>query len=145
MPAAHFNVLKGHSREQLKRLIRETSDAMARVLQAPKDRLEVWVTEIDPDLWGIQGEAASDVLRTRPLAEIEMPFIQMILMEGRPKEQHHAIIAELTEITARVLGCAKDHIRIHIASANPDSWGIGGVPASIRRAEELRARAQAAA
>jgi 4-oxalocrotonate tautomerase family enzyme len=144
MPAAHFNVLKGHSRDQLMRLIREASDAMARVLQAPKDRLEVWVTEIDPDLWGIHGEPASEALRSRSLAEVEMPFIQMVLMEGRPKEQLHAIIAELSEITARVLGCNKEVIRVHIASAQPDGWGIGGVPASIRRAEELRARAQAA-
>jgi len=145
MPAAHFNVLKGHSREQLKRLIRETSEAMVRVLQAPKDRLEVWITEVDPALWGIHGEPADELLRQRPLSEIEMPFIQMVLMEGRPKEQHHAIIAEITEITARVLGCNKEIIRVHIANAQPDNWGIGGVPASIRRAEELRARSQAAA
>ena len=144
MPKAHFNVLEGHSREQLKRMIRETSDAMLRVLQAPKDRHEIWVTEIDPDLWGIEGEPASDAIRSKSLAEIEMPFIEMALMEGRPKEQHHAIIAEITEITARNLGCNKDRIRVHIVNAVPDQWGIGGVPAAVRRAEELRARAQAA-
>jgi 4-oxalocrotonate tautomerase family enzyme len=145
MPKAHFNVLKGHSREQLKRLIRETSDAMLHVLQAPRDRHEIWVTEIDPELWGIEGETAADVLRTRPLSEVEMPFVEMALMEGRPKEQHHAIIAEISEITARALGCTKDRIRVHIVDANPDRWGIGGIPASVRRAEELRARAQQAA
>jgi len=142
MPKAHFNVLQGHSREQIKRLIRETSDAMLRVLQAPKDRHEIWVTEIDPELWGIEGETAADVLRTRPLAEIEMPFVEMALMEGRPKEQHHAIIAEVSEITARTLGCTKDRIRVHIVNANPDNWGIGGIPASVRRADELLARAK---
>lgn len=143
MPVAHINVLQGHPRSALRQLIAEVSDAMARVLQAPKDRLEVWVTEIDPELWGVCGEPASEVLAREPRAQVEMPFIQMVLMEGRSKEQHHAIIAELTAITARVLGTQADRIRVHIAGADPDRWGIGGVPASIRRKAEIEARARA--
>jgi 4-oxalocrotonate tautomerase family enzyme len=140
MPVAHINLLKGHPRPALRKLIGEVSNAMAEILSAPKDRLEVWITEIDPELWGIAGEPASDVLAREPRSKVEMPFVQMVLMEGRPIEQHHRIIAEISAIIARELDVDKARIRVHIASAKPDFWGIGGVPASIGRAAELAAR-----
>ncbi len=145
MPVAHINVLQGHPRSALRQLIAEVSDAMARILQAPKERLEVWVTEVDPELWGVSGEPARDVLARAPRSEVEMPFVQMVLMEGRSREQHHAIIVAVTDIVERVLGANRDRIRVHIAGTDPDRWGIGGVPASVRRAAEIEARAQAAA
>src|SRR5271166_2812069 len=107
MPVAHINLLKGHPRAALRQLIGDVSEAMAEILAAPKDRLEVWITEVDPDLWGISGEPASDVLAREPRASVEMPFVQMVLMEGRPIEQHHRIIAALSEIIAEVLGLDK--------------------------------------
>ena len=125
MPVAHINVLKGHPRAALRRVIAEVSGAMSEILAAPKDRLEVWITEIDPELWGISGAPASDVLARQPRKEVEMPFVQMVLMEGRPIEQHHRIIAAISEILARELDVDKARIRIHIAPAKPDSWGIG--------------------
>lgn len=143
MPVANIHVLAGHPRESLKNWVRETSRALSEILAAPMDRLEVWVTEIDPDLWGICGAPASEVLAQSPRREAEMPLIKMILMEGRPTEQLHRVIAELTAITARLLDVDKERIRVHIEHAHPDRWGIGGVPASIRRAAELAARQQA--
>lgn len=145
MPVAHIRVLQGHSREQLRSLVREVSDTIARILAAPKDRLEVWVTEIDPDLWGICGEPASDVLQTTSLDQAEMPFIQMVLLEGRNVEQHHALIKEVTAVVANILGTQPDRIRLHITETKPDLWGIGGIPASVKRAAEVRARVEAAA
>ncbi len=140
MPVANLHVLAGHPRESLKNWVRETSRALSDILAAPADRLEVWVTEIDPELWGISGNPASEVLAHTPRREAEIPFIKMILMEGRPVEQLHRVIAELTAITARLLDADAEHIRVHIEHAHPDRWGIGGVPASIRRAAELAAR-----
>ena len=67
-----------------------------------------------------------------------MPFVQMVLMEGRPIDQHHRVIAAITDIIHHATGVEKGRIRIHIANAQPDSWGIGGVPASISRAREMR-------
>lgn len=140
MPVANLNVLAGHPRESLKQWVRETSRALSEILAAPLDRLEVWVTEIDPELWGIGGAPASEVLAATPRHEAEMPLIQMVLMEGRTVEQLHRVIAELSAITARLLAVDQERIRVHIAHAHPDRWGIGGVPASIRRAGELVAR-----
>ncbi len=145
MPVAHINVLQGHPRAVLRGVIAEVSEAMSEILIAPKDRLEVWITEIDPELWGIAGAPAAEVLKSTPRGQVEMPFVQMVLMEGRPKEQYHRIIAAITEILHRNLGTEKGRIRVHIASAQPDSWGIGGTPASIARAAELAARAKAEA
>ena len=88
----------------LQQVIADISQAMADILGAPKERLEVWVTEIDPELWGISGEPASAVLERAPLGQVEMPFVQMALLAGRPKEQHHALIAAITAIIERVLG-----------------------------------------
>ena len=102
---------------------------MARILDAPKERLEVWITEIDPELWAVAGEPASEVLERQPREQVEMPFVQMILLAGRPVEQHHALIAEVTACVERVLGTAPGRTRVHIAEAAPDDWGIGGQPA----------------
>lgn len=140
MPVANLHVLAGHPRDKLKQWVRETSNALAEILAAPLDRLEVWVTEIDPDLWGICGVPASEALQQTPRHDAEMPFIRMVLMEGRSVAQLHRVIAELNAITARLLDVDAQRIRIYIAHAHPDRWGIGGVPASVRRAAELAAR-----
>jgi 4-oxalocrotonate tautomerase family enzyme len=143
MPVAHVHVLQGHPRPALQQVIADISQAMADIIGAPKERLEVWVTEIDPELWGIGGEPASAVLERSPRNQVEMPFVQMALLAGRPKEQHHALIAAITAIIERVLGTEQGRVRIQIAEVDPDSWGIGGVPAAVARAEEIRARAAA--
>jgi 4-oxalocrotonate tautomerase family enzyme len=139
MPVAHIRVLEGHSKKQLRDLVCEVSETIARILQAPKDRLEVWVTEINPDLWGVCGIPASEVLQVASLETTEMPFIQMVLMEGRSTELHHALIREISAVVNRVLGTELQRIRMHISETKPDLWGIGGVPASIIRAAEIKA------
>ena len=141
MPVAHIHVLQGHSKQQLRDLVCDVSETVARILQAPKDRLEVWVTEIDPDLWGICGVPASEVLQSAPLEKTEMPFIQMVVLEGRSTEQHHALIREVSAVVNRVLGTELQRIRMHISETKPDLWGIGGIPASVKRAAEIKARA----
>lgn len=140
MPMAHLNLLQGHPREKLQEVVRRVSASMARILEAPADRLEVWITEVDPALWGVQGQPASELLRSQPMSAVEMPFVQLVLLQGRPIAQHHALIREITAILVEVLGCDPDRVRIHLADADPDKWGIGGMPASVRRAAEIAAR-----
>jgi 4-oxalocrotonate tautomerase family enzyme len=140
MPAAHINLLEGHGRAELRRLIVEVSDVMASVLGAPKERLEVWVTEHDPELFGVNGAPAIDGLAPAPLRDVEIPLVLMTLLSGRPPEQHHALIAGITEVIERVLGTPAGRTRIGITTVSPDSWGIGGRPASVVRAGEIAAR-----
>lgn len=143
MPACNVVVLKGHALPTLKRLVVECSNTIAAVIDAPKDRLEVWITEVEPALWGLSGVPADEVLTASNRAEREMPFIRMVLLQGRPVEQHHRLIREMTDTVARVLQMKPDRIRAQIDEVHPDRWGIGGVPASIRRAAEIAARAAA--
>jgi 4-oxalocrotonate tautomerase family enzyme len=140
MPVAHINLLKGHKTETLHRIIAEVTEAMSRILMAPKDRFMVWISEIDASLWGVAGQPASEALAGTDRAEIEIPFVQMVLMEGRPLAQYHAVMDEISEIIARALPCDKARIRVHIAQAQPDYWAIGGVPYAVLRADEIAAR-----
>ena len=144
MPVANIHVLAGHPRPLLKQLVREASATLARVISAPADRLQVWITEIDPELYAIGGEPADEVLAHTPRAEAEIPFIRMVLMEGRPAETLHQVMAELSAVTARILGSNPQRVRVHIDFTEPDRWAIGGVPASVARAAELAARKAAA-
>jgi 4-oxalocrotonate tautomerase family enzyme len=141
MPAAHINLLQGHSRQELRDVIVGVSDVMASVLGAPKDRLEVWVTEHDPELFGVNGAPAIDGLATAPFREVEIPLVLITLLSGRPVEKHHALIGGITEVIERVLGSPAGRTRIGITTVSPDSWGIGGRPASVVRAGEIAARA----
>ena len=141
MPAAHVNLLQGHSRPELRAVIVGVSDVMASVLGAPKERLEVWITEHDPELFGVNGAPAAEALAHAPLRDVEIPLVLMTLLEGRPVEQHHALIAGITEVIERALGTPAGRTRIGITTVSPDSWGIGGRPASVVRASEIAARA----
>jgi 4-oxalocrotonate tautomerase family enzyme len=143
VPAAHINVLQGHSREELRAVIVGVSDVMTSVLGAPKERLEVWITEHDPELFGVNGTPAIDWLDTSSRRDVEIPLVLMTLLEGRPVEQHHALIAGITEVIERVLGTPPGRTRIGITTVSPDSWGIGGQAASVVRAGEIAARAAA--
>ncbi len=145
MPVANIHVLAGHPRPVLKQLLREASAAFARAIEAPPDRLQVWITEIDPELYAVAGEPADEVLQRLPRAQAEIPLIRMALMEGRSTEMLHRVMADLSEVVARVLGSDPKRVRVQIDHVHPDRWAIGGVPASRARAAELAARAAAQA
>lgn len=71
-----------------------------------------------------------------------MPFIRMVLLRGRTTEQYHRLIREITSTVANVLAMKPDRIRVQIDEVDPDRWGIGGVPAAVKRAAEIAARAE---
>jgi len=140
MPVANIHVLAGHPRPVLKQLLREASATFARVIEAPPDRLQVWITEVDPELYAIAGEPADEVLEHTPRGQAEIPLIRMALMEGRPVEMLHRVMAEMSAVVARNLGGDPKRVRVQIDHVNADRWAIGGVPASVARAAELAAR-----
>lgn len=145
MPVANIHVLAGHPRPVLKQLLREASAAFAKAIEAPPERLQVWITEVDPGLYAIAGEPADEVLQRVPRGQAEIPLIRMALMEGRSTEMLHRVMADLSAVVARVLGGDPQRVRVQIDHIHPDRWSIGGVPASRARAAELAARAAAQA
>jgi 4-oxalocrotonate tautomerase family enzyme len=140
MPIANIHVLAGHPRPVLQQLLREASATLARVIESPVDRLQVWITEVDPALYAIAGEPADLVLQHTPRAEAEIPLIRMALMEGRSTQKLHEVMAAMSEVTARVLGANPTRVRVQIDHVVPDRWAIGGQPASVLRAAELAVR-----
>ncbi len=143
MPVANIHVLAGHPRPLLQQLVREAAETFARTIEAPPERLQVWITEIDPGLYAMAGETADVVMTRVPRAQVEIPLIRMSLMDGRPVEMVHRVMAEMSATVARVLGGDPQRIRVQIDPVHPDRWAIGGVAASISRAAELAARAAA--
>jgi 4-oxalocrotonate tautomerase family enzyme len=140
MPVANIHVLAGHPRPVLKQLLREAARAYAEVLEAPIDRVQVWITEVDPELYAIAGEPADEALTTGDRAALEIPLLRLAMMEGRPLAQAQRAITVMTELTARVLGGDPERVRVEVQYIAPERWGIGGVPASILRQAEIEAR-----
>src|SRR5690606_4321232 len=113
--------------ERVRAVITGISDAMERITKSSRT---VWITEVDPELWAIEGVIAAQSLRTKPIAEVDSPLITMLLMKGRPIEQHRDLIAAATEILVKELGVAPKAVRINIQESVPESFGIGGLQAS---------------
>ncbi len=73
-----------------------------------------------------------------------MPLIQITILEGRAVAQKHRLLREITALVSEVLEAPKERIRVCINEVPPDNWGIAGEPASVVRAAEIKARADAA-
>lgn len=126
MPSAQINVPTGLPRAALRQAVTNVSAALSTVLDAPLDHLWVWVNEVDAELWSGGG-----------------PFVHVTLIEGRPKELLQHLIREITDGVTHALGNDRHAVRVVVTPAHPDLWGIGGVPATVVRAEELAARSRA--
>ena len=57
MPLIQINIVEGRSPEKKERLIREVSDLVAEVLEAPVENVRVMIQEMSPEHWGIAGES----------------------------------------------------------------------------------------
>ncbi len=142
MPFAHVTLLAGRPPEQLHRLVAALSDCFAHVLDAPRERLRVWISEISPDGWGWRGQAFTLAFDQGLPPTAETPILQLSLLQGRPVAQHHALIAAMTDVLEQVLAVERSGIRVAISEINPDLFGIAGVPASVARKAEIEARRQ---
>ncbi|AZR43441.1 MULTISPECIES: 2-hydroxymuconate tautomerase [Marinobacter] len=63
MPIAQLYVIEGRTDEQKETLIQEVSEAMARSLDAPMDRIRVMITEMPKQHFGIGGQSAKKLGR----------------------------------------------------------------------------------
>lgn len=124
MPFASVFLVKGHAPERVRGVITGISDAMERITKSSRT---VWVTEVEPELWALEGVTAAERLRSKPIHEVDSPLVTMLLMRGRPPEQHRDLIAAVTEVVAGELGMNPQAVRIDIQESVPESFGIGGV------------------
>lgn len=63
MPIAQLYIIEGRNDEQKETLIREVSEAMARSLDAPMERIRVVITEMPKQHFGIAGQSAKKIGR----------------------------------------------------------------------------------
>ncbi|BFM05097.1 MULTISPECIES: 2-hydroxymuconate tautomerase [Gammaproteobacteria] len=63
MPIAQLYIIDGRTDEQKETLIQEVSEAMARSLDAPMDRIRVMITEMPKQHFGIGGQSAKKLGR----------------------------------------------------------------------------------
>lgn len=139
MPVVNFHLVAGAATaEQHVQLLRRATTLYADLLEAPLDRIRVFITEHPANQFMVKGELASD-------SGVHAPFFDCIVLDGRPVELRHRILAQFTELLVDVLGVDRQVVRGTCRRVDPDDWGIAGQPASLLRAAEIRERAAQAA
>jgi 4-oxalocrotonate tautomerase family enzyme len=135
VPIVNVHLVDGaHTPDQHERLLGKLSAVYAELLEAPVDRIRAFITLHPSPLWATGGVAASRDHRSAP-------FFTALVLEGRPVEQRHRLLERFTDVIVDVLGVDRDLVRGLIQTIPPDDWGIGGVPASVKRRAEIEARA----
>ncbi len=134
MPLINIDLMEGHSPEVHRELIERCTALYAEIVVAPIERFRATITPVPAGQWGLGGVAGPDRVS---------PLIHILLMEGRPMELIHRLIAEMSALVAEILSIPVANTRVLITEIPVTHWGIGGVPASAARASEIAARAQA--
>lgn len=137
MPIATFHLTEGvNSTEAMQRLLVEASHLYAKVLDSPLERVRAFVDLHPAGLVAVAGELVSDTPRNAP-------FFEFFVLAGRPLRQRHDLMRGFTDLLVDMLGAPRELVRGRAIVLDPDDWAIAGVPASVRRAEEIAARAGA--
>jgi 4-oxalocrotonate tautomerase len=72
-----------------------------------------------------------------------MPLVRIDLMEGRPPEVIEELHERVAQLVAEIVDTPIERVRTYVTQFPPEAWGIGGVPASVARRDEVVARAVA--
>jgi 4-oxalocrotonate tautomerase family enzyme len=114
-------------------LLTRTAALFAELTESPIDRIRTQVHELPSDSFAVGGV---------PIAESgeQAPFITLDLLQGRPIEQHDALIEQISALVAEIVGVPIDRTRLRINEVPPGDWGIAGVPAATKRRSEIDAR-----
>ena len=68
MPIITISLVEGRTAERKSALLREVTDAVARVLEAPPESIRVLLAEIPAAHWAVGGVAMSE---TRPVSDVD--------------------------------------------------------------------------
>jgi 4-oxalocrotonate tautomerase len=129
MPYLRVDLAAPVSAELKADLLRCTAELFAEITESPVDRIRTQVHELPADSFAVGGTAIAESC-------VQAPFVTLDLLEGRPLEQHAALISRISALVAELVGVPLDRVRLRINEVKAHDWGIGGVPASdVRRAE----------
>lgn len=114
-------------------LLRRTAELFAEITESPVDRIRTQVHELPADSFAVGGIPIAD-------SGVQAPFVTLDLLEGRPLEQHAALVARMSALVAELVGVPLDRVRLRINEVKTTDWGIGGVQASELRRAEIESR-----
>lgn len=141
MPFVAIEVVEGLPPSAKRALVTDVAELVAEIMESPVDRIRVRVSESPVDCWSTGGVPAADVAGPEGLPAAEQaPFISFDILEGRPLGQKHDLIRRVSAAVADIVGCPVGRVRMRLGELSPDLWGIGGVPAAQKRADEVERR-----
>ncbi|MGH8518174.1 MAG: tautomerase family protein, partial [Panacagrimonas sp.] len=126
-----------YSDAQCEKLLVESSKLYANVLKSPMDRVRVVIHLHKPSMVAVAGVLMNQGGKSAP-------FFFFLALLGRPIEERHALLTGFTDLVVEILGAERSAVRGGCWTIAPEDWGIGGTPASVLRAAEVKARADAA-
>lgn len=139
MPVVTFHLLDNEATHQhAEALLKGACALYAEVLEAPIERIRAFITLHRPEHFLVHGELCST-------NGIHSPFFDFIIMNGRPIEKHHRLMAGFTDLLVHTLGVERSAVRGICRRVEAEDWCISGEPASVVRKAEVDARAAAAA
>jgi 4-oxalocrotonate tautomerase len=139
MPVVNFHLISQQTTpSQDERLLKEAAKLYSEVLKSPMERVRAFITAHAAEQFVVAGELVSN-------NGLYAPYFDFIVLEGRPLEERHRLMAGFTDLLVDILGVQRDLVRGSCRRIEPEDWSIGGVAASELRASEMKARADAAA
>lgn len=138
MPIVNFHLVEGKtSPSQDERLLEEASRLYSEVLCSPMGRVRAFITAHSAGQFAVAGDLVSS-------NGLHAPYFDFIVLEGRPLEERHRLMAGFTDLLVDILGVSRDLVRGSCRRIGPEDWSIGGTPASHLRQAEIEARRLAA-
>ncbi len=120
-----------YSEAQRSDFLQQVSVTFAEVLEAPVDRIRVYLIDVPASNAAIGGVVA---------APEDAPFYEFYLLAGRPPEHRTRLLAAIADLLESCLGVNRSLIRGLCWHIDPEDWGIAGVPAAAKRASEIEER-----
>ena len=114
-------------------MLRRTAELFAEITESPVDRIRTQIHELPPDSFAVGGVSIA-------ASGEQAPFVTLDLLEGRPLEQHAALVARMSALVAELVGVPIERVRLRINEVKTTGWGIGGVQASEMRRVEIESR-----
>jgi phenylpyruvate tautomerase PptA (4-oxalocrotonate tautomerase family) len=137
MPILEYRLAEGqYTDEQVSDLLLASARLYAEVLKSPVDRVRVVALTYKPQHAVVGGKLVSE---GGPSA----PWFHFLVLEGRPVDECQALIGGFTDLVVSTLGVERSLVRGGCWPIPPQYWGIAGTPASVMRAREIAARADA--
>ncbi len=139
MPILEYHLTDGqYTDAQCEKLLVESSKLYAKILKSPMDRVRVVIHQHKPSMVAVAG-----VLMNK--GGNSAPFFFFLALLGRPVEERQALLTGFTDLVVEILGAERSVVRGGCWTIPPEDWSIGGTPASVLRAAEVKAREAAAA